>query len=102
MSLVNKHRLRPYTQDDVQVTIDSELVSLTEEVNRLSELEIELRGQKQYKQQQLEIATAQQEANQLNNVDNNNQNNEVNVVPEEINEDASDIQLNTYMITFQW
>jgi hypothetical protein len=80
MSLVNKHRLRPCTQEDNHSVNNNELSLLKEEVDRLSELEIELRGQKQYKQHQLEIATAQ----------------------EEVNEIESDIQVNTYLINFQW
>ncbi len=102
MSLVNKHRLRPCTQDDNQFVNDNELSLLKEEVDRLSELEIELRGQKQYKQQQLEIAKAQQEVNQLNNGVNNNQVNEVSVLQEEVNENNSDIQLNMFTVTFNW
>jgi hypothetical protein len=102
MSLVNKHRLRPCTQEDNQSMNNNELSLLKEEVDRLSELEIELRGQKQYKQHQLEIATAQQEVDEFNNRVDNSQNNEVEIMQEEVNENESDIQVNTYLINFQW
>jgi len=103
MSLVNKHRLRPYTQLDKNIINENELTLLKEEIDRLNELEIELRNQKQYKKQQLEIATAQNQVNNdINNRENNNQHNEINIDREEVNDDNSDIQLNNYMITFSW
>jgi hypothetical protein len=103
MSLVNKHRLRPYVQNDGEAIHESELALLKDEVDRISELEIEVRGQKQYKQQQLEIAIAQNNINQEENeIANNNHQNERNVDLEEINENNSDIQVNTSMVMFNW
>jgi len=104
MSLINKYRLRPFSQNNEQIINGSELSILKEEIDRLSELEIDLRSQKQYKQQQLEIATAQSRINseQNNRVNDNNQNQQIEVIQEAVNEHDSDIQMNTYMITFYW
>jgi hypothetical protein len=75
MLTVNKHRLRPYYS---HATVKEEKVEaekmLREEIERISEVEIELRAQKQEKQRQLEIARAQKdtskdESSSVENVD---------------------------------
>ena len=111
MSLVHKHRLRLFNDNnnDNNVSLyNDEQESLQEEVNRLSQLELDLRNQKQYKELQLEIAKANQEIiNNNNNVNNNNNNNNMNdnvndnhaiqlVQNEEDNE--SDIRNNTCIV----
>jgi transposase InsO family protein len=71
MSLVNKHRLRLFNDNNNDILLyNDEQTLLQEEVTRLSELEIELRNQKQYKELQLEIAKANQQI--IVNNDNNN------------------------------
>ncbi|MBS1650721.1 MAG: DDE-type integrase/transposase/recombinase, partial [Bacteroidetes bacterium] len=106
MSLVNKHRLRPYVQiTNEESRYDNDIVLLQEEVNRISELEIDLRSQKQYKQQQLEIAKANKEVNSNSNseVNSNNDNDDSIVVNQEaLDENESDIQANMYMIELKW
>jgi hypothetical protein len=113
MSLVNKHRLRLFNQDNNDLLLYSdEQVSLQAEIRRLSELELELRDQKQYKETQLEIALANQAVN-IDNNDNNNIDNSNNIVNNigdnhvislvQIEEEQeSDIRFNIYMINMQF
>ena len=103
MSLVNKHRLRPYNQNNTdELKYENDLVLLQEEVNRISELEIDLRNQKQYKQQQLEIAKASKQVNSDNGLVNNSSSENISVIQEVLDENESDIQANMYMIEFAW
>ena len=111
MSLVHKHRLRLFNDNNNDNNIslyNDEQESLQEEVNRLSQLELDLRNQKQYKELQLEIAKANQQIiGNNNNVNNNNNNNNLNnnvndnhaiqLVQNE-DEDESDIRNNAYII----
>ena len=75
---------------------------MQEEVNRISELEIDLRSQKQYKQQQLEIAKASKVINDNNIEVNNNNHGNIEVMHEALDENESDIQANMYMIELKW
>src|SRR6185437_6477106 len=99
MSLVNKHRLRPYVEKSNNEPIyANDITLLQEEVDRISELEIELRSKKEYKKQQLEIARANQDVN--NEVQSINVNPNVEINHEVLDENESDIQANTLVLDF--
>ena len=103
MSLVNKHRLRPYVEKSNNEPIyANDITLLQEEVDRISELEIELRSKKEYKKQQLEIARANQDINQVNEVQPVNVSPNVEINQEVLDENESDIQANTFVLNFQW
>lgn len=114
MSLVNKHRLRLFNEDNNEILLYSnEQISLQEEVKRLSELELELRNQKQYKELQLQIAMANQAVVNDNNVNNNNNNNNIvnnnnvndnHALPLVQNEEEqeSDIRFNMVMVNMEF
>ena len=113
MSLVNKHRLRLFNEnnnnDDNTLYQDAQVL-LQEEVNRLSEIELDLRSQKQYKELQLEIAKANHQVaiandnNENNNINRNNNNIDNHALPMVQNEDSkeSDIRVNTTMVVMHF
>ena len=114
MSLVNRHRLRAFNDKNIDETTlyTTEQALLTEDVERLSKLELELRSQKEYKELQLQIAIANQAVVNNNNNNNNNDNN-INInngaidnhaLPLVQNEDdeESDIRFNSFMVTMQF
>jgi hypothetical protein len=103
MSLVNKHRLRPYIQNDNNESkYDDDITLLQNEVDRISELEIDLRSQKRYKQQQLEVAKASKVINDNNAEVNNDIPENVEVIHDALDESESDIQANMYVIELRW
>jgi hypothetical protein len=75
---------------------------LQEELDRISQLEIDLRTQKQYKQQQLEIAKASKVVNDNNQEVNNDNHQNFDISHEVLDENESDIQANMYIINMQW